>query len=95
MCRSYKEGGVMSLYDKLRETEKILSEIYREGLDEENKSKIKFYFDENYGEDALVKTESTEEVKEEIVKKLRIADIPDDLDSIIKAGVKRAFEEDK
>ena len=81
-------------YEKLRYLEQLLSNIYKEGLIDEQRQKIEIYFEENYGEDALVKPESVEDKeKKEVVKQVERSLIPNNLQEMITKAVKRTFGE--
>ena len=79
-------------YDKLRYLEQLLSSIYSEGIDDHRKE-IESYFEENYGEDSLVKPIPIKEIKvnQEEVKTKRKLVIPDDLEERMSRAVKRVF----
>jgi hypothetical protein len=79
-------------YDKLRYLEQLLSSIYSKGVDNHRKE-IESYFEENYGEDSLVKPISIKENKitQDKVKTKTKLKIPDNLDEIMSRAVKRVF----
>ena len=77
-------------YEKLRYLEQLLSNIYREGLKSEQERKIELYFEENYGKDSLAKPVSTQEdQKEEIIKRVKAYNVPDNLQIIIERALDR------
>tara|TARA_R100000808_G_C2010155_1_gene63111 strand:+ start:243 stop:500 length:258 start_codon:yes stop_codon:yes gene_type:complete len=83
-------------YDKLRYLEQLLSSLYSEGVDNYRKE-IELYFEENYGEDSLVKpvyTKETKEVQDKPEQRRKLI-IPDDLDERLNRAVKRAFGRSK
>jgi hypothetical protein len=82
-------------YEKLRYIEQLLSNIYKEGLIDEYKQEIELYFQENYGEDALVKTVSIKKEENKIIQQMKSLDIPSNLEDILRDGVKRALGEIK
>ena len=79
-------------YDKLRYLEQLLSSIYSKGV-ENHREEIESYFEENYGEDSLVKPISIKENKitQDKVKTKTKLKIPDNLDEIMSRAVKRVF----
>ena len=79
-------------YDKLRYTEKLLSSIYTNGI-ENHKKEIEEYFQEYYGEDSLVKPTTVKESKipEKESEKITKLSIPDDLEDKLNKAVKRVF----
>jgi hypothetical protein len=77
-------------YEKLRDLEKLLSNIYKKGLNLEQKKRIELYFEENYGKDSLAKpVRSQENQKEETIKRLKAYNVPDNLQSIIERALDR------
>ena len=82
-------------YENLRYVEQLLSNIYKEGLTDEHEKKIKLYFEKNYGEDALVKPKSAQDIeKERLVQQIERSLVPDNLQNVLTKAVKRTFEED-
>ena len=79
-------------HEKLRYVEQLLIKIHKEGLIEETKKELELYFEENYGENALVKPEVVEEKEtRKIIKNIKGLDVPEDMQEIIARNIKKAF----
>ena len=82
-------------YDKMRYLEQLLSSIYSDGA-QEHRKEIESYFEENYGEDSLVKPVLDIPEKKEVIKTTKTKlSFPDDLEEKLSAAVNRVFKGSK
>lgn len=82
-------------YDKMRYLEQLLSSIYSDGA-QEHRKEIESYFEENYGEDSLVKPVLAVPEKKEIIESTKTKfSFPDDLEERLSNAVSRVFKGSK